>query len=156
MLNQIYRNLELKCMELVSVLQHRIFKIKTGFYNGNYHRGEEGAYTMDYYPIPVIEVRGYCDVEIELDHIAISTKLRKETALDYSFEKVKKYPFEAYGVEDYLADYYHPGQPVEALKENIRKSDEREIGFSFYFDFDVEKEKIFEFVKLLRREGFYY
>ena len=45
---------------------------------------------------------------------------------------------------------------MEALKENIRACQEREIGFSFSFPFDVDGQKIYEFVKLLRREGFYY
>ena len=30
---------------------------------------------MDYYPIPVISIKGYCDIEIEIDEITISTKL---------------------------------------------------------------------------------
>ncbi|MBD5501886.1 MAG: hypothetical protein HDR10_11920 [Lachnospiraceae bacterium] len=45
---------------------------------------------------------------------------------------------------------------IDCLKENIRISDEKEIGFSFVFPFDVRGKQIFEFVKLLLREGFYY
>ena len=42
------------------------------------------------------------------------------------------------------------------LKDNVNASDEEEIGFSFVFPFDVDGKEIFEFVELLRREGFYY
>ena len=42
------------------------------------------------------------------------------------------------------------------MKDKITASDEMEIGFSFEFPFETEGEQIFEFVKLLRREGFYY
>ena len=42
------------------------------------------------------------------------------------------------------------------MKGNIRACDEQEIGFSFIFPFEIEGTQIFEFVKLLRREGFYY
>ncbi len=42
------------------------------------------------------------------------------------------------------------------MKDNIYACVEKEIGFSFVFPFDVEGNQIFEFVKLLRREGFYY
>ena len=42
------------------------------------------------------------------------------------------------------------------MKENIRICDEKEIGFSFVFPFDVDGKQIFEFAKLLYQEGFYY
>lgn len=42
------------------------------------------------------------------------------------------------------------------MKDNIRVCDEKEIGFSFMFPLEVDGKQIFEFVKLLRREGFYY
>lgn len=60
------------------------------------------------------------------------------------------------GVNNYLLDFYHSGQSLCVLKDNVNASDEEEIGFSFVFPFDVEGKEIFEFVKLLRREGFYY
>ena len=82
--------------------------------------------------------------------------MKRRTALEYSYDKIVQYEFEAYGVEDYLADFYHAGQTVQDLKDNIAKSDEEEIRFSFLFPFDVDGKKVFEFVKLLRRERFYY
>ena len=104
----------------------------------------------------MIDVKGLCDIEIPFDKITISTKLKRNAALEYSFEKFAGCEFEAYGVDDYLTDFYHPGQTVQDLKENIRGCDEKEIGFSFVFPFEVDGKQIFEFVKLLRREGFYY
>lgn len=59
------------------------------------------------------------------------------------------YPIPVISVKGY-------GQTVQDLKDNIAKSDEKEIGFSFLFPFDVDGKKTFEFVKLLRRERFYY
>ncbi|OUN23473.1 hypothetical protein B5G37_08375 [Pseudoflavonifractor sp. An85] len=117
---------------------------------------EDGNWTREAYPIPVIGVKGFCDIEVQPDHISVSTKLKRSTALNYSFVKFAEYDFEAYGVEDYLADFYHPGQTIEELKENIRACQEQEIGFSFSFPFDVNGQRMYEFVKLLRREGFYY
>lgn len=110
----------------------------------------------DAFPIPVIMVKGLCDIEIQFDRISVSTKLKREMALEYPFDKLMDNEFEAYGVEDYLSDYYHPGQSVQKLKDNISASSEVEIGLSFLFPHDVTGQKIFEFVKLLRREGFYY
>ena len=155
-INTAYSHLEMKQTELVNALFHRIFELDSGWYNGHYHEDEAGNWFRDSYPIPVIGVKGLCDIEISFDKISISTKLKRKEALAYSFEKFAGYEFEAYGVEDYLTDFYHPGQTVQDLKENIRVCDEKEIGFSFVFPFDVKGKHIFEFVKLLRREGFYY
>ena len=45
---------------------------------------------------------------------------------------------------------------MQQLLDNLQASEEREIAFSFRFDFDTNGETIYAFVKLLRREGFYY
>ena len=155
-INAVYYRLESKQIEFVNALSHRMFELESGWYNGHYHEDEAGNWFRESYPIPVIGVKGLCDIEIPFDKITISTKLKREAALAYSFEQFERYEFEAYGVEDYLTDFYHSGQTVQKLKENIRVCDEKEIGFSFVFPFDVDGKKIFEFVKLLRREGFYY
>lgn len=154
-MNVAYRQLEQKYSELVCALNHRIFDLESGWYNGHYQKSADGKWARDAYPILVITVRGICDIEIQFDRISVSAKLKRDSALAYSFEKLTAYEFEVYGVEDYLSDYYHPGQTVEDMKNSIRASDETEIGFSFMFPFAVERQQIFDFVKLLRREGFY-
>ena len=146
----------MKQAQIVHALFHRIFEIEFGWYNGHYHKNENGDWSRESYPIPVVEVKRFCDIEISFDKISVSTKMKRDAVLAYSFEKFAGYEFEAYGVEDYLADFYHAGQTVQEMKENIRACDEAEIGFSFTFPFDIEEKQIFEFVKLLRREGFYY
>lgn len=155
-LNQAYRRLELKGIQMLNGLHHRVFEPKISYYSGHYRRLENGSFTVDAFPIPVVEVKGYCDVEINLDCVTVTTKLRRADALAQSYEKLMKYEFEAYGVEDYTSDFYHPGMTVSELKDSIRDSYEKEIGFSVRFDFDVDGDTMYEFVKLLRREGFYY
>lgn len=155
-INTAYHRLELKQAELVRALSHRIFELESGWYNGHYQKDETGNWFRESYPIPVLGVKGLCDIEIPFDKISVSTKLKRNAALAYPFEEFVGYEFEAYGVDDYLADLYHSGQTMQDLQENIRACDEREIGFSFVFPFDVDGKQVFEFVKLLRREGFYY
>lgn len=155
-MNAAYCRLETKKAEIVHALWHKIFELESGWYNGHYHRNEDGEWSREFYPIPVISVNGLCDIEIQFDKVSASTKLKRGKALGYSFEKFVQYEFEAYGVEDYLADFYHEGQTVNEMKENIRTSDETDIGFSFVFPFDIDEKQIFEFAKLLRREGFFY
>lgn len=92
--NQVYYRLELKQAELTHALFHRIFELESGFYNGHYRKREDGSFHMDYYPIPVISVKNYCDVEIGLDSISISTKLKRNAAFSYDYSKLHAYRFE--------------------------------------------------------------
>lgn len=154
--NSAYRQLEMRQAQIVSILFHRMFEIDSGWYSGHYHRNDAGDWCMDSYPIPVISISGICDIEIDFHRISVSTKLPRAKALNYSYDKVVHYDFEVFGVADYLCDFYRSGMSVEKMKSNISNSDEQEIGFSFAFPFDVEGQTLFEFVKLLRREGFYY
>lgn len=154
-LNEIYYPLDLKQAEL-NALFRGDFRLESSWYNGHYHKDETGNWCRESYPIPVIGVKGLCDIEIPFDKISISTKLKRDAALGYPFEKLAGYEFEAYGVENYLTDFYHPGQTAQDLRENIRACNEKEIGFSFMFPLDRDGKQIFEFVKLLQQEGFYY
>lgn len=155
-INAAYYRLEMKQTEIVHALFHRIFELESGWYNGHYHKNDDGEWCRESYPIPVIGVKGFCDIEIQFDKITVSTKLKRDAVLAYSFEKMACYEFEVYGVEDYLADYYHEGQTIQELKDNVSHCDETEIGFSFVFPFESAGKELFEFVKLLRRERFYY
>lgn len=45
---------------------------------------------------------------------------------------------------------------IGEFRDKMRKSQEKALGFSFLFDFDTDADFLYEFVKLLRREGFFY
>lgn len=155
-INAVYARLEEKQAELMRSLSHERFEIESGWYNGHYQKNEAGEWRRDSYPIPVISIKNLCDIEIQFDHIAASTKLQRDAALAYSYDKIMAFEFEAFGVEDYLADFYHKGQTLQDLKTNIRHCNETEIGFSFVFPFASNGTVIFEFARLLKQEGFYY
>lgn len=154
-MDSIYARLDEKRNEITCVLTHRMFKLRSGWFNGHYYR-KDGAWFLSYCPIPEVDVIDLCDVEIHFNKIVVTTKQKREKTLAYSFEKLADYRFEVYGVEDYLNDFYRPGEIVQLMKDKIAASEEKEIGFSFEFPFETEGKQIFEFVKLLRREGFYY
>ena len=157
-LNELYRELENRMHKIVAPFTslHKGFNFSCGYYSGRYHKNAEGRYVMDFFPIPVITVNGLCDIEIDLDKVSVSTKLKREVALNYSYEKLSDYEFEAYGVDGYLDDFYVKGNTYAELVENITRSKEKEIGFSFLFAKDVDAEVIYKCVKFLRKEGFFY
>ena len=150
-LNEIYKKLDGKAQD-ISKLLHCTF----GYYNGHYHKNTAGNYEIDYFPIPVISVKGLCDVEIELNHISIATKLSRNRAISYNFEKIKSYNFEAYGVENYLDDFYLAGDTISSMIEKIKASKEENVFFSFYFPFEVSACIVSEFVNFIGKEGYFY
>lgn len=151
-----YARLESKQTSLVQALSSESFEVESGWYNGHYHRGDESRFVRESYPIPVISLKGFCDIEIQFDKISVSAKMQRDAAQAYSFEKFAGYEFEAYGVEDYLADFYHAGQSIHEMQNSIRACSEKEIGFSFTFRFEADGKQLLEFVNLLCHEGFYY
>ena len=157
-LNEIYRELENRMHKIIAPFTslHKGFDFSCGYYSGHYHKGVDGNYVMDFFPIPVVTVKGLCDIEIDLDKISVSTKLRREVALSYAYKKLEGYEFESYGVDEYLDDFYVKGNTYSELVANIENSREKEIGFSFMFAGDVEAEEIYKLVKFLRKEGFFY
>ena len=101
-------------------------------------------------------MKGLCDVEISLDGISVTTKKRREDALAYSFDKLRGYSFEAFGVDNYTETYFQKGFTIDGMKAAISRSEEKEIGFCFSLPWAIDGDEIYEFAKLLRREGFYY
>lgn len=156
MLEEFYTALERRQQEITDELSRAGFHLSVGFYNDHYHKDGAGAWVREAHPIPVIDVKGLCDVEIHFGNTAVSSKMTRAAALAYSFEPFAGREFEAYGVEDYLADYYHAGQSIAQMKANIRACTEAEIGFSFTLPADADGAGVLKLVKLLAREGFFY
>ncbi len=153
-INAAYGQLERKQTDIVRVLQQEGFPTVSGWYNGHYHKTGDGDWRREAFPIPVVTVKGVCDIEISFDGVSVSAKRKREAALEASYTDLLGYAFEAFGVSDYLCDFYQKGMPIAKLKSNIAQSSEREIGFAFPFSVDVEEAQILELVKLLRRDGF--
>lgn len=149
-LNALYAPLERSCRRLVAALTQRRFSVNSGWYSGHYSKGENGEWQEDSFPIPVIEVKGICDIEIGFDGISVSAKLTKERALKADFWRLGL-PFQVYGVENYLTDYYRDGMEPEELREEIRKSSEKEIGVGVALPPEMGDEEILAIVKRLRR-----
>ena len=156
-LNELYKALYTKAQRIRDLYLSTHYKRKCimGFYNGHYSKNEEGTYEMEYYPIPVISIIDCCDIEIGLGKISISTKLSKFDAETFDYSLIEKYEFEAYGVENYLEDYYTKGSTINEFVHRVKESNEQHIGFSFIFD-DVDEDSVCAFVDLLFNNKFFY
>ena len=76
-MQRFYDRLETRSGQLFHALFHRAFELEVGWYGGHYHKNEDGTWIREAYPIPVIGVKGFCDIEVQPDHISVSTKLRR-------------------------------------------------------------------------------
>ncbi|MGI6758463.1 MAG: hypothetical protein ACOX40_01530 [Bacilli bacterium] len=78
-LNEIYKKLEFKSNEPSSPFSkiHNVFEYTVACYSGHYNKNNDGNYQIDYFPIPVISIKNYCDIEVGLDGVSLSKKLKK-------------------------------------------------------------------------------
>ena len=76
-MQRFYDRLETRSGQLFHALFHRVFELEVGWHGGHYHKNEDGTWIREAYPIPVIGVKGFCDIEVQPDHISVSTKLRR-------------------------------------------------------------------------------
>ena len=150
-LNEIYQKLDEKAQDISKLLNCHF-----AYYNGHYYKNSSGKYEMDYFPIPVVSLKDICDIEISLNQISVTTKLTKNNAVSYDFEKIKLYSFECYGVDNYLNDFYLAGDSVCNMLDRIKRSNEQNIFFSFYFPFEVTVDDVCKFVEFIKKEGFFY
>lgn len=154
-LNAMYRELEVTVALIVSNIDEKVDRnIDVGFYNGHYVKNDFGEYERLSYPIPVITVKGLCDVEIGFDNVTVSAKLNRDGALQFDYSLLDGYKFEAYGVEDYLSDYRSDDGSVSTLLKNIQNSKESEIGFQFSFG-KADGRQIVDFLLFIEAHGFY-
>lgn len=157
-LNEIYQKLEAKMHKITTsfLSMHEVYPFTCAYYNGHYFKNPNGEYIMDYFPIPVISFEKLCDIEIGLEIISLTTKLPRDLALKFNYNKLCDYYFEVYGVEEYLNDFYTEGNSIQELITNISNSSEKEIGFSFQLPWDVTPIQIEKLIRLLEKEGFYF
>lgn len=156
-LNMLYRPLDHKARKLTAKLVklHGGFRVTLGFYNGHYHKDAKGNFQEDAYPIPVISVKGLCDIEIDIDSITFTAKLQKDQLLSLAWSELNGTRFEVYGVEDYLCDYGND-QELSQINHRILSSKEAEFFVSFLFPPDQSGDDAIGFLKQLHRLGFYY
>ncbi len=151
-----YRALETRLKAVKAAVRQSGLEWTAGWYNGHYARDGRGEFRRQACPIPVVSVKRLCDIELGFSALNITAKLSRAQALAFPYETLPPCSFEAYGVEDYLSDYYHAGQSLETLRQNVAASAESEIGFAFSWPASIEPDALVDFLTFLKGSGFFY
>lgn len=146
LLNSIYKPLQEGVKSIVNKLKSNNYECEWGYFGQHYVRSND-EWLLEHFPIPVIDVNSICEIGIDLEHIFIEYKILRQTALNYDFNKLTKYKFEVYGVENYLNDFYNANMSLCDIRSRISESEEKEIGISIFLDIDTCLEDIFAIVK---------
>lgn len=152
-LESVYSPLEEKRKELMQLLAKQYPAITWGWYNGHYHRTAEG-WARESYPIPVITVKGLCDIELSFREMTVTAKLPTEELDHYAYDLLQTYPFEAFGTEEFLKDYARRGDSIHTLKKNLLGTKETSVTFSFPLSYNEPADLLFSLLSLLESEGF--
>ena len=125
-LNQIYLPLNIRQHGIFGALDHRTFTLERYYSTEHLRCREDGTWHTCEYPLPVVLVRGVCEVFADFDAIVFYAFLPKGTTFDSKkFENVT---------------VIQPGT-AEGL-------------YMFRMDLHADYETIYNFAKLLRRGGF--
>ncbi len=134
-LNEIYKPLHEKAIEILKSLKEKGFMAKLSYCN-LHEILVEGQYKKEYFPLPEIEIENLtksADLGITLNGgLWLEVTLQKERAAQLDFSNLSKnYSIEVYGAEDYLTDFYRAGLDASLTAEKIAKSSEKEIHINF-------------------------
>lgn len=155
-LNEIYESLVKRSKSICNSVQEKFSKVSYGFYNNHFYKNDAGEYISDCFPIPVVTIENLCDIEFDLDKIAITSKLRKQDVIGFEYNELSGMNFEIYGVDDYLKDYLTDAISLDEAITEISKSNETEFFYTFYFENDTDNNVLSEFLCFIDNNGFYY
>ena len=115
----------------------------------------DGEYRMEEFPIPVVDVNGGChgggcDVGFHMDEVFVEFQLTCEQAFGFDFGQLPQ-PFEVYGVEDYLHDFYRPGMDLDGIASRIMSSGEHRVGVTLTLPGNTEIADLVSMVQDSRR-----
>ena len=139
-LNGVYAPLVRRAKALCRSLKETGLSTRWGWYE-DHSVFLDGEYRAEAFPIPVLEVeggchRGGCDVGLHVDEVFVEVQLPRRAALAFDWSQLPA-PFEVYGVDDYLHDFYRAGMDVGGIAGRIGASGEDRVGVSLTFPWDT-------------------
>ena len=148
-LNCIYKPIWDRAEIISRDLQEQGYTITRGFFN-NHSVKIDGSFITEFFPIPVITVKGVGDIGVDLDYVWFEVVFPKEKALtlDYAFI-AKEFKFEIYGSKEYLKDIYNVQMAVSDIVPGIIDSSETDFCILFYFEQSVAAGDIIAIAQVL-------
>lgn len=115
----------------------------------------DGEYRVEEFPIPVVDAaggshQGGCDIGFHMDEMFVEFQMTCERAFGFDFGQLPQ-PFEVYGVEDYLHDFYRPGMDLDGIAARIMASGEKMVGVSLTLPGNTETAVLVSVVQDCRR-----
>jgi len=136
-LNDIYKPIWDRATDIGRDLQELGYSITKGFYN-NHSVRIDGSFVTEFFPIPVITVKGVGDIGVDLDYIWLEVVISKEKALSIDYNGIaKEYKFEIFGSQNYLKDIYNEQIAISDIIPGIKSSFETNFCVQFYFEQSV-------------------
>jgi len=151
MLNREYEPLRAHTHQVLKALKASQFEYEWGYFAQHSVRNGEACF-FEHYPIPVITVRGICEIGFDLNQTFIEFVLGKAKALELDFTQLQGFDFEVYGMKEYLSDFYNSQMDIKDLHARILAGDGNEIGVSFLFGRLEPAENIVRMVNKIRAE----
>jgi hypothetical protein len=156
-LNELYKRLEDKAEEIASYLPKTDGKKnKCSYQSGNYTL-EAHTFVPFSYPIPVFTLPGLGRIEVHPEQVVFSAKIKRKDALVMDYSLLSDYDFAAFDKESFPEVFYAKKDSfLEEMLIRLEKSQAKELVFVFSFGFEVTKEELLPFLKLVKSLGFKY
>jgi len=154
-LNNYYRALENRWFYVYAALDHRVFSLQSEYREKHSCFDASGNRLTAEYPLPVIEVSGYCEFQIESDCLSCFSKLRKTDTAVLDDAAIRAYSFDVWGEDDYYTLLYRSVRDIASAAEFIADSSEDNLIVHFRMPCEIDAGDVYGFAKLLRKRGFY-
>lgn len=157
LLNALYEPLQVRADMLHGIINKEKlgYELRRGYFGGHYRKNARGEYEMDFYPIPEIELRGLCDIEVGFFETGVTAKLQKKRLAELDASVLAPYRFTVSGVEEWEIDFGDQSD-FAAVVKNAENSMETELFFCFTLDAEASGEEIAELARRIKASGFYY
>ena len=152
LINNSYRPLHERAVNLAKLLNKLGFTVEWGYYNQHSAKVDD-EYYLEYYPIPVITVKDVCDIGLDFTQCFIEGKLYSEDIEKLQLSMLNGFKFEIYGVENYLSDLYFEDMSNEEFYDSVRESGETEVGISILLDGEPSAQEVLDIIKLYEKLG---
>lgn len=120
-------------------LKNHGIQCKLLFADKNYIKLHD-KYELQYYPIPIIEIKNLGDIGYNLDYIFFECSFDKDDVKNIKLQSILEEfkNVEIYSGKDCLKDFYNKGDTAETVISRIDQSDEDIIMLSIYSEYGAE------------------